>query len=473
MTEYNEEELFAFADEAMAARRIEQDEDLEDTDDTSTLFSNGSHLRVRPSRQGRPLLLPIGDGDYHLCFGKSCRHVEMDRDRELVCTISGLVVGRDCKLGEDSSWTGRSTASANPDDAAGTPIGGWARRRDMFAASSRAYEMARQMDVATNATDLGSSELDAPTFASRPVGRSSSKRGALCVDEVGEDDLHIASEAAKRQRCALKRETPSRGARAKLELEAAAVISRLMSAPGEVDSPAPAPEPAPAAPPAPLVDARLQNVEFVRRLALRRYVKQCEQGDAILSLDGVHNVCVAANEFVRKQRRGAEEAAQSQSQSRAKAQAKAQTRKRQRTSKVSNSGQVHALLGKLVVSLWQAACLTPHMTQSRRGSDSFRPFAAGVLYQLKRGLYLNNGVCVIPRIDELAEQLPALRCPNASTTAKQLQSSSHRGICSLHKSISSMSELDAEAYKRVNAAFETSAAQCSLLRALVDQHDQC
>ena len=36
--------------------------------------------------------------------------------------------------GHDPSWTGRSTGSANPDDTAGTPVGGWVKRRDMFKA---------------------------------------------------------------------------------------------------------------------------------------------------------------------------------------------------------------------------------------------------------------------------------------------------------------------------------------------------
>ena len=44
---------------------------------------------------------------------------------------------------------------------------------------------------------------------------------------------------------------------------------------------------------------------------------------------------------------------------------------------------------------------------AKKGSDSFRPFAAGILYSLKRGLYLVDGTCVVPVLDELSAHLPA------------------------------------------------------------------
>jgi len=448
MGDHDIDELFAFADEA----RRECHVDAEDLEDTGSLFANTSSFRTRKVRRGRPSLVQLGDGSLHVCFGADCVHAEVDRDKQLVCGLSGYVIGVECTRESDASWTGRSTASANPDDSAGTPVGGWARRRDMFAMSTSAYQSASQINIDEVVRETVPGQPEHGTGP--PAPRVSSKRGALCVDEVGEGSVHVASEAAKRQRCALKRETSSKE---KLEMEAHAVVGRLLQSPESVDAPASAPAPAPAPTKA---DPRLQNVDFVRQIALKRYLKQCAEGRALLSMDGVHNVCVAANEFVREQRRAAK--AQRNRPARAGAGAGAS----------GSSGQVQGVLSKLVVALWTAACRTPHMTQSRRGSDSFRPFAAGVLYQLKRGLYLDTGVCIIPRVDELAAQLPALRCPNASPAAKQLQSSSHRGICSLHKSIASMAELDAEERARVTASFACAARQSSLLRALVGQQGQ-
>lgn len=433
------ERLFALADEARVEARgalADGHEDLEDADD---LFANGASMRVRRARHGRPRIVPLPGGDCHVCFGADCPNVYADMHKQLVCSVSGFVVGTQCTRETDATWTGRSTASANPDDSAGTPVGGWQKRRDMFAASQQAWETARRIDAdAMSAHDAwaAQTEQDGP-----PPARTSSKRGALCVDQA---DAHESSEAAKRQRCAARRETCSKDARDKLEAEALCVIAKLMT--GEAAAPAPAPAQAP--------DARLQNVEFVRRLALRRYIRQCADAASSPSMDGVHNVCVAANEFVREQRR--------------RATAPSDTGARP-SAKAASSGQVRRILAKLVVALWLAACQTPHMTQGRRGGDSFRPFAAGVLYQLKRGLYLSSGVCIIPQLHELSELLPALRCPNATPAAKQLQSSSHRGICSLHKSIASMGELQGHDLNAVTMAFAAAATDSSLLRAVVGQ----
>ena len=99
---------------------------------------------------------------------------------------------------------------------------------------------------------------------------------------------------------------------------------------------------------------------------------------------------------------------------------------------------------RLVVGLWRAACLTPHMLASKRGADSFRPFVAGCLYALKRGVRLSNGTLIAPILPELASHLPTLRTTWASQAAKQLHSSSHRGLCSLARSIASMEAAGSE-----------------------------
>jgi hypothetical protein len=111
------------------------------------------------------------------------------------------------------------------------------------------------------------------------------------------------------------------------------------------------------------------------------------------------------------------------------------------------------------------------MRDSKRSNDSFRPFAAGILYSFKRGLYLSDGTCVVPSLEALAQHLPALRSPQSTTQAKQLQSSSHRGICSFHKSISSMESLDEEEAVDVRRLFSEAATQAAFLRALVFQNN--
>ena len=72
----------------------------------------------------------------------------LGHENQYVCGISGRVVGVEHAGDPDPGWTGRSRASANPDDSAGTPVGGWMKRRDMYAASVAAYRWRNQISDA-------------------------------------------------------------------------------------------------------------------------------------------------------------------------------------------------------------------------------------------------------------------------------------------------------------------------------------
>jgi hypothetical protein len=172
---------------------------------------------------------------------------------------------------------------------------------------------------------------------------------------------------------------------------------------------------------------------------------------------------VYANEFVRAQRNAAQQQQQLQADGGGWS---GPSRKRRGP---GFSGQIRNLIANLIVSLWRAACATPHMRDNKRGNDSFRPFAAGVLYSFKRGIYLNDGTCIVPALDALAVHLPALRSPQSTPAAKQLQSSSHRGICSFHRSISSMESMPSDEAAEVRRLFSDAAGQAAFLRALVHQ----
>ena len=445
------DELFAEA-ELARAEEVANEDNVEQLDETSSIFSNGAEMRTRPARRGRPTVFPIGNGDYHVCFGSDCPHATMDKERQLVCGVTGVIICKECLQSEDASWTGRSTASADPDDSAGMPPNGWFKRRDMFAASAQAWLDARDHGAEQVAAQRDWSQPQAQPAPSG--GRSSSKRGALCVDQV--DDVVVVVE--KRQRTQDPRRTrrldETYRTHNKLKKEAVAVIETLLSEKHPTSKAATFNTPSQAMPPPP-PDPRLQNVEFVRQLALKKYIKRCKEEGAQVCIDGVHNVFVWANAFVREQRsRGSSSASESPAPPR---------------NRVARSGQVINMLAELVVVLWNASSKTPHMTNGRKGGDSFRPFAAGVLYQLKRGLLMNDGLCIIPCLPVLSDMLPALRCPQASTAAKQLQSSSHRGICSLHKSISSVGDLSGRSLESVRAAFASAANVAAMLQTVVEK----
>ena len=410
------DELFALAEQAR--------EELEAESDDSAVHQEAAR-RASYSFDAH--------GDVHVCFGVMCPHVRLSSENQYTCCISGRVVGVEHTGDADPGWTGRSTGSANPDDSAGTPVGGWVKRRDMYAASVAAFRAAHQISDA---------EI-APVPASAAPSAPAPKRGALCVDETPD------AQAPPKKPRSSRKENWTREAIDKLAAEAVSVIDKLFIANPKMPPPAPPPDP------------RLQNLEFVKAAAIRKYVRRCAEGESELNLDVLSNVIIHANEFVRAQR--AEAAA------RLKAAAARAAAKNGRTNAVF-SGQIRNQLSHLIVSLWRASCLTKHFLSAKKGGDSFRPFAAGILYSLKRGLYLPDGTCVVPVLEELSAHLPALRSASSTPAAKQLQSSSHRGICSIQKALTSIAEMKAEDAIPARTLLRDASRQGAFLRELVSRN---
>lgn len=387
----------------------------------------------------------LADGDFHVCKGCSCEFVTMDSEKNLICSITGMQVGTEGVCEFDARWTGRSTTSANPDDVGGTPVGGWVKRRDMFNASRNAY-------------------LQAETFKDHepkyeecfPKERKTApKRGALCVDEVRVDS------PAKRTRVS-KKTALSPETRRKMQMEASSVIVKLITrihgtssksrGVGASDIKAQAEAAAASTGNEKAPDPRLQNVDFVKGAALKRMFKNYRTVNNTPSMDDVHNLFVYVNSFVKVQRSLAKEY---NDRLRAGLVVKGDTNFSYRNQQLS---ACH------ITNLWEACCMTPYIAHNSKSSDSFRPFASGVLYTLKRGLKLRNGVEIIPCLPELASQLPCLRSQQATPAAKQLQSSSHRGVCSLHRSISSIDHAAPEEREHIYEAFAKAARSGDSLR---------
>lgn len=202
---------------------------------------------------------------------------------------------------------------------------------------------------------------------------------------------------------------------------------------------------------APSEDVRLQNPEFVIKVALRQLIKRTAAGEDLINQSRVHDVVVYAQAFAKRKRDEAEERT---------ATGKSKHRK-------GFGGDIKTRIANLVLSLWKAACATEYISNdAKRGSDSFRPFVSGILYATKRGVCMTNGLEIVPVIPSIADQLPTLRSQDATEAAKQLQSSSHRGLCCLHRSIASFETSDPNStnYQEINHAFISAAAVASQLR---------
>ena len=233
------------------------------------------------------------------------------------------------------------------------------------------------------------------------------KRGARCVDDPGEE-----TPQTKRPRGA-RRGTSERDQFVALQQDAQATLCKLVNFDKRYAGKGGKPR-----------DPRLQNRMLLFQSALKKYTKECLASGTVPDLDTVHNIALAAaNVAAAENRRIAQDEG-----------------KRALLLRV----HMREMVTSLASSLWTASLSTPYMDGSKRGADSFRPFVCGVLYALKRGVNLPGGGVVVPACPQLAAALPALRSTAQNSVAKALHASSHRGLCTLHRSISSCSPQQAD-----------------------------
>jgi hypothetical protein len=468
---------------------IRVDGDGVEVSSTDAAGSSATNCTVGWKRNGRPLRSPSGrdtddahansakpialqDGTVHWCRGFSCPHATVDEHSHVVCELTGVVVGIQPSTNRDTAWTGRSISSCNPDDSCGVPVGGWRKRQNMLGLSVMAYKNAHLLSDAevegvrpgllpsllAGASSVGAASSaradrdgrdergsNAPADPLRP--KPATKRGALCVQDAdaspprfNEDDAEPAAQNKHAKKHRVQRRLDDNAqttVHKKLKDEAFGVVGVLLSC-NHIEDERTATRSASQhdqqqQPPHASSHAseRLKNVEYVLRMALKKMVAEARTGSRALNLSGVHDVCLRAHQFVREQRTKAQ-AEQAASADACK----------------TMSGISRSLCVELIVELWLAASETPHMKNGKKGADSFRSFAAGVLYGFKRGNTLRDGTVIVPKLPQLTDLLPTLRSTTASATARQLQSSSHAGICSLHRSIASVAHMSAEEYAR-------------------------
>lgn len=356
------------------------------------------------------------DGSFHVCTGISCPYAVQDKDSEKhwMCSLTGKLISTCVESSHDASWTGRSCSSADPDMHSGAvKPRAWKTKRDAFTDSARAYSQHQSISI------------DEPVFEGASVAAPSDavvKRGAPSILEIDEQavERQRAQKASKR---ALTLD--SSNVRARLLGEASTVARRLLSTlegvTVAVEAIAKVGD----------QDPRLTDYDYVLQVGLQRYVQRCIKERCAVHLNTIHDVCIRANAFVKKRRKQA-----------------AMRERIGKIKKIAMDGRTIELCASLIVAIWNAVCISSYFLRHQAG-DSFKPFSAGVLYAFKRGLWLQNGVLIIPQLTDLSDQLPVLRSSIATQQAKQLQASSHKGLCALHKAISSVGSMEDDARQRV------------------------
>jgi hypothetical protein len=407
------------------------------------------------------MLVRLRDGRWHACRGVQCPYVQQssEGDRLYTCTLSGRVLGVAHEQAHDSSWTGRSITSADPDMLSGASGGAsvWKAKRNAFSASAAAYAAASKMTM----EDISFS-ADCDYEAQKPNERhedaagkdaQDAKRGAPCVIDVDEEAVN-----EQKRNKALRRIESLRDKAVQIRLmsDASNVVVKLFSVVGGQKPIAVSKaNHAVSGASVTLRDPRLENYDFVLNMALKRYASMCNQQRCAPTISGVHDVCIAANQFVKERRRESDDRTANASSSR----------------KIAINGITVDLCAQLVFTLWCAMCTTPHFVGHQTG-DSFRPFAAGVMYALKRGLRLPNNMVLVPAIEEIASQLPTLRSSTATSAAKQLQQASHRGLCAIQRGLASIDTMSPEEQQVAIKQLKNVSSVAARLRRFVNDHSE-
>jgi hypothetical protein len=392
-------------------------------------------------------VVQLANGSFHVCKGNSCPYVceSRDAERHLICTLSGQIVCAYVEASASSAWTGRSVGSADPDMVSAIPKWAWKGKRDAFGDSKHAYAMAKNMTLEDVQQHINASTSFGKCGKRATKGANAElkpKRGAPCVSEVDQKVIN----KQKRDKAA-KRAADLDNARLseRAVQDAASIVQKIFQQNANGDASGSQNNKMPA-------DPRLENYDFVFRLGLKRYLKKCTDEKLQPSLNEIHDVAIAASNFARTRRH--------------------ESKRVRELSKgrmlVLNSRTVQ-LCATLIISIWSIVVRTTHFKE-HTASDSFRPFAAGILYAFKRGIRMKDNTVVVPAIPEIANQLPTLRSASATSTARQLQASSHRGLCAVHKSISSIDFLEGDELVHMMQRVKTASGIAHSLRVYVESY---
>jgi hypothetical protein len=350
---------------------------------------------VASEDEGQPssTLVRLPDGDLHVCTNL-CPYAEPTLDAfghktgECTCPHSGRVIRQALEPRTDRS-TGRSmTQAANVDGSTAVNETFQVRWRvDHRRASARAY--------------LASASLvDADVEWRRPEDEKPCARPSK------------APSSARGVRCAPKLST--------LHAQAADVLTRLLTVAGAGAARAARPAGPPSlpqgrAPPQSCgVPRHLFRKAFER--ALRHYVTTSITLGATPSMDVISNIALAVHRTLAQQ-----------------------VGRRCEHTRALQYPLFRSRVASLVVTLWTCALQTPYMRERPCGTESFRSFCVGVVYALKRGVALPEAHDVlVPRIDRFETMLLSHRIAPSNRKLRALHSSSHRGLCTLHRCIASL-----------------------------------
>jgi len=348
-----------------------------------TVLDSSSDEEDQPGNDQRVVVLQ--NGNIHVCLGISCPHARADSGA-LICELTGVEVGR-MQFREPESST-RNPCGGSDEHSSFLAAAYRRRKRDAFSISSDAWNRASTLKTNTASDQVGTTS---------PKAKRKRKVEGSSFDGKYRD--------------------PSPEKIERLSMDASKIILLLLpilnknSFAGD-NAPKRLSIPREKVPP---FDSALVTIT-----TLKRYVDECVSGLNPLNYVTLHDALIRTHALPQ----GSPESSLLFPSN---------------ANRCPTSLRLHLI--QLIVSLWCILKHTPFMAKKTRGSDSFRCFASGTIYALKRGV-LSHNLHVVPQMQALTSYLPSNRTTKLSSDVKSLQSASHRGISILHKALNSIDDLD-------------------------------
>lgn len=328
------------------------------------------------------ICVSLGDGSIHRCGGDSpCDHAFPNEDRMLTCEITGIVFEKECCDEIFDLNGGNEKKSGNPDLVSGEQCASRSFRRADASSLSRCAFMCASATTTSDENQLAQPRKGRPVPAAR--------RGATLVGSVPRQ----FSDCKRRRGASMRGQHASPSVMNGLNRDAAHVLGTLLRRRDRV--------------------CDTETFETV----LQRHVRDCSVRGIALTMDDAHNIELQ----LRASQRVATVSAERQFQ-------------------VVSTAKYRATLTGLIIYFWTVVCKTPHIINAHKKgvNASFRPFACGVLYAMKRGITLPDGQQLLPQCSFLDAVLPDLRDVQASSELQSLHSNSHRGLCIITRSVNSV-----------------------------------
>jgi hypothetical protein len=405
------------------------------------------------SQQVHEELIVSSDPTRHVCSFHTCPHLQVNGDGTLVCAVTGIchaqesvhnifTAGRACTLDDNGVPSSRSNDRCNRAASRGRRKNNpyTASRRSLVDAASLVEEVGYQTTVHCDddgdsiATEKGSPMSvtsltpgslapDIPVISPPlPSGLVTSSNGAPPNGAVFRSrrtsaiiPTNITTEASQARLSLMKQQACdmvdsltgsarcAQTAQTARAMAASANVARAVNA--TLTS----------------TDTQLTPTSFEAQFveAGRRYVSRRFTEGRTPLLNDLHDICIQLRQQAvhRSARADAHEAA------------------RLRSVRYS---RIRDATAQLAVCLWVIVLHSDYMQESRRTGDNFRPFAASVVFGMRNGIKLQNGIEIVPPCELIANALPEARSQHCDRKAQINHLSAHRGSYTFHRCISTI-----------------------------------